>query len=105
MPNSTVFLSKMTGTISDEAKQQFLKMVEEQILYFTDLKNSVSFSNTVDSQPHVIIAMYDFGGLSGLKASAMGMAIKLKTIAFFARHSMLLGLSDISMPLSGTFKV
>lgn len=102
MPDTNVFLNKLTNAVPEDVKQKFLKMIEDQIQLYTGLKNSVTQASSVLSQPQVVIAMYDVGNQKAQNVMVMGSAIRIKTIAFFLQHSVILMPSDIDVTLSSS---
>lgn len=102
MPNTTVFLSKIFDGLDVGIKQGFLKMLEELIEKSTGLKNSVQLADS-PSTPKVIVAMYDFGNLSGAKIAILGALIRAETVIFFLKYgSHVLWPKDVSVTLSSS---
>lgn len=102
MPNSTVFFSKLFDGVLMETKMEYTKKLSSVILNITGYKNQVNIADSISGNFQVSVAMYDFGNLSGLKISAVQMAMKLATMTFFLKHSIFLKIGEISTSLSGT---
>jgi len=102
MPNSTVFFSRLFDGVLMETKVQYAKELSSIILRLTGYKNGVNLADSVSGNFKIVVAMYDFGNLSGLRISALQAAIKSATVIFFLKHSIYLRIKEISTPLSGT---